>query len=60
MYIAVQDLNCGANIYFFVKVIIMLRIISPGPIFCLLLGVSSGCAQLITGQVTSVTWPVIG
>ena len=31
-----------------------------GPIFCLLLGVSSGCARPITGQVTSVTWPVIG
>ena len=24
----------------------------PGPIFCLLLGVSSGCAQTTTGQVT--------
>ena len=32
----------------------------PGPVFCLLLGVSSDCAQPITGQVTSVTWPVIG
>ena len=31
-----------------------------GPVFCLLLGVSSGCARPITGQVTSVTWPVIG
>ena len=31
-----------------------------GPVFCLLIGVSSGCAQPITGQVTSVTWPVIG
>ena len=31
-----------------------------GPVFCLSLGVSSGCAQPITGQVTSVTWPVIG
>ena len=31
-----------------------------GYIFCLLLGVSSGCAGPITGQVTSVTWPVIG
>ena len=31
-----------------------------GPVFYLLLGVSSGCAQPITGQVTSVTWPVIG
>ena len=28
--------------------------------FSLLLGVSSGCARPITGQVTSVTWPVIG
>ena len=34
--------------------------VSPGPVFCLLLGVSSGCAQPITGQVTEVTWPVIG
>ena len=32
----------------------------PGPVFCLLLGVSSGRARPITGQVTSVTWPVIG
>ena len=34
--------------------------VRPGPIFCLLLGVSSGCARPITGQVTLVTWPVIG
>ena len=33
---------------------------SPGPIFCLLLRVSSGYAQPITGQVTEVTCPVIG
>ena len=33
---------------------------NPGPVFCLLLWVSSGCAWPITGQVTSVTWPVIG
>ena len=32
----------------------------PGPVFYLLLGVSSGGARPITGQVTSVTWPVIG
>ena len=32
----------------------------PGPIFCLLLGVSSDYAQPITGQVTEVTCPVIG
>ena len=31
-----------------------LNSLRPGPIFCLLLGVSSGCAQPITGQVTSV------
>ena len=31
-----------------------------GPIFCLLLRVSSGYARPIAGQVTSVTWPVIG
>ena len=33
---------------------------APGSVFCLLRGVSSGCARSITGQVTSVTWPVIG
>ena len=32
----------------------------PGPVFCLLLGVSSDYAQLITGQVTEATCPVIG
>ena len=31
-----------------------------GPVFCLLLGASSDCAQPITGQVTEVTCPVIG
>ena len=31
-----------------------------GPVCSPLLGVSSGCARPITGQVTSVTWPVIG
>ena len=34
--------------------------ISSGPVFCLLLGVSSDYAQPITGQVTEVTCPVIG
>ena len=34
--------------------------VKPGPIFCLLLGVSSDNAQPITGQVTEVTCPVIG
>ena len=33
---------------------------SPGPVFCLLLRVSSGYVQPITGQVTEVTCPVIG
>ena len=28
-----------------------------GPVFCFLLGVGSGSARPITGQVTSVTWP---
>ena len=37
----------------------MLRLAS-GPVFCLLLRVNSDCAWPITGQVTSVTWPVIG
>ena len=32
----------------------------PGPVFCLLLGVSSYYAQPITGQVTEVTCHVIG
>ena len=32
----------------------------PGPVLCLLLRVSSDCAQPITGQVTEVTCPVIG
>ena len=32
----------------------------PGPVFCLLLGLSSDYAQPITGQVTEVTCPVIG
>ena len=31
-----------------------------GPVFCLLLGVSSDYAQPITGQVTEVTCPEIG
>ena len=33
---------------------------SPGPVFCLLLGVSSDYAPPITGQVTEVTCLVIG
>ena len=32
----------------------------PGPVFCILLRVSSDYAQPITGQVTKVTCPVIG
>ena len=35
------------------------QIPSPGPVFCLLLGVSSDYAQPITGQVTEVTCPVM-
>ena len=31
-----------------------------GPVFCLLFGVTWDYAQPITGQVTKVTWPVIG
>ena len=34
--------------------------VRAGHVFCLLLRVSSGCARPITGQVKSVTWPVIG
>ena len=37
-----------------------LDVLGPGPIFCLLLGVSSDYAQPITAQVTEVTCPVIG
>ena len=33
---------------------------TPGRVFCLPLGVSSGCARPITGEVTEVTCPVIG
>ena len=32
----------------------------PGPVFCLLLWVSSGCARPITGQVTSIASPLVG
>ena len=35
-------------------------LLRTGPVFCLLLGVSSAYAQSITGQVTEVTCPVIG
>ena len=45
---------------FIVSVCPQANLTTPMPIFCHLLRVSSGCAQLITGQVTSVTWPVIG
>ena len=31
----------------------------PRPVFCLLLGISSGCARPVTGQATSVIWPLI-
>ena len=34
--------------------------VRSGPVFCLLLGVSSDYAQPITGHVTEVTCPVIG
>ena len=34
--------------------------VTQGPVFCHLIGVSSGYAQPITGQVTEVTCPVIG
>ena len=37
-----------------------MRLARSGTIFCFLLGVSSGCAQPITGQVTEITCPVIG
>ena len=36
------------------------RVLWPGPVFCILLGVSSDYAQPITGQVTEITCPVIG
>ena len=43
--------------FFYFKHLVMA---TSGPVLCFLLGVSSGCACPITGQVTSVTWPVIG
>ena len=42
------------------KYITMFFCHTSGPVFCLLLGVSSDFAQPITGQVTEVTCPVIG
>ena len=39
---------------------ILLHDKTPGPVFCPSLGVSSDYAQPITGQVTEVTYPVIG
>ena len=39
---------------------IRLQLASSGPVFFILLGKSSDYAQPITGQVTEVTWPVIG
>ena len=38
----------------------ILQVYWTGPVFCLLIGVSSDYAQPITGQVTEVTCPVIG
>ena len=38
----------------------MIAELRSGPVFCPLLGESSDYAQPITGQVTEVTWPVIG
>ena len=37
-----------------------LSLFTSGPVFCLLLGVSSDYTQPITGQVTEVTCPMIG
>ena len=54
---------CGSRasaIFMLIGVDVMEYRCSSGPVFCLLLRVSSGCARPITGQVTSVTWPVIG
>ena len=60
------------NVWFYFLVVLMISVIFmygsswcceywwPGPVFCLLLGVSSDYAQPITGQVTEVTCPVIG
>ena len=44
----------------FLKILTVICLISSGPIFWLLLGVSSNYAQPNTGQVTEVTCPVIG
>ena len=43
-----------------IPIILITEISIPGPVFCLLLWVSSDYAQPITGQVTEVTCPVIG
>ena len=32
----------------------------PGPVFCVMLGVSWGCARPVAGQITSVSWPMFG
>ena len=50
------DLNCCVSLISDIS----LGKCCPGPVFCLLLGVSSNYAQPITGQVTEVTCPVIG
>ena len=49
-----------ALLWKFNKACAMCLVLTTGPIFCLLLGVSSDYAQPITGQVTQVTCPVIG
>ena len=38
----------------------LMTLLLSGPVFCLLLRLSSDYAQPITGQVTEVTCPVIG
>ena len=59
--ILISHLCIHENVFCFLRNVgIMLWMVWSGPVFCLLLGVSSDYAQPITGQVTKVTCPVIG
>ena len=51
--------NITDLVAFFVNITQLSSLVTPGPLVCLLHGVSSGCARPITRQITSVTWPLI-
>ena len=53
-------LKTRTYLYQTVKIMPADILVTPGPVFHLLLGKSSDYAQPITGQVTEVTCPVIG